>query len=49
MCSSACWCHRINAERADAALNEAGATQTALSTRAEAEADLIKQVRVHAS
>lgn len=37
------------AERANTALTEAGATQTALSTRAEAEADLVKQVRVHAS
>lgn len=34
-----------HAERADAALKEAGAVTTALSTRAEAEADLISQRR----
>lgn len=34
------------AERAKSVLTQAGATQTALSTRAEAEADLMKQKRV---
>jgi len=38
-----------NSERADQALKDAGASTTAVSTRAEAEADLIKQRRASSS